>query len=176
MINVQLLQRELDFLMTHPDQHNQGKYLQLSDDFDSLTARTNTEWHCGSAGCLAGWTAMHLGWTPIEIPWMSSGEAEMVHPDGSIDNPHRIAEQALGLTEHQAAGLFSGGNSIRRMYRLANTYTNGQIQIPPDSQFDEDGHSLLGRSSPDELAVEGAAWDLAAQVAIEQLQVAGKAA
>lgn len=171
MINTELLQRELDWLLQHPEQHRQGAYLRLPHDYDPWSAANTTEWRCGTAACLAGWTALHLGWLPVKSTYNSLvGDVPMKLVGGDeLRSPHTVARDALGLTDRQALELFAGHNSLLELYQIAARLTDGRVRVPPIELFDE-----WGDAGP--LAAEGRAWDQAAQVAVEALRAEGKTA
>lgn len=56
---------------------------------------------CGTRCCVAGWVALHEGWSRTKLE-------SVVTKDGRSRTVDEVASKALGLTEPQAIGLFLG--------------------------------------------------------------------
>lgn len=147
-INVPELRKQLEFLSSNPEKHNQSVWvgrhhdkqlkvtdLQLTSCDDNSpylpgriirVVKEEAIWSCGTVGCLAGWTAMSHGWRPINH-W----EAFM-YRGGMVRNADAIAREILGLSGEEANYLFESDNTIQTMWRIANEITNGEIEIPEE--------------------------------------------
>jgi hypothetical protein len=117
-INEPLLQKTLDHITAHPEEHEQLVWV----------VRGPT---CGTAGCAAGWAVTFAGhelrFAPVPI----------VSPSGWTEHAVRVsdgrtveyaAREELGLTDEQASLLFSGGNTIHDLWRFAEEWTDGRVR------------------------------------------------
>lgn len=131
-INVPLLRKVLEHITAHPEEWDQ-----------EVWAKKTTENSCGTACCVAGWTAVFSGHSLV---W-DEGEALAVRrpddwngltgfsPTGiTADLVHisYLAREELGLDDGAACALFAGGNSLSRLWALAHHFTNGEIEIPEE--------------------------------------------
>lgn len=83
---------------------------------------------CGTAHCIAGEVALLTGWR------MHGNSMFVTREDGAgveEDFVDHVAADALGLTDAQAAGLFSGSNSLEMLYEIAAELTDDAITPPP---------------------------------------------
>lgn len=132
MANIAKLEEVLDYIRTHPEQHNQDWWAQRTA--------------CGTAQCFAGWAVVLDGY---RIAWWDdSTMAECcVVPD---THPHALdallvtgteeplasgealaaicplAEDILGLTREQSNELFSAANTIDDLERIVKDIANEQ--------------------------------------------------
>lgn len=156
-IDEQELRRLLQFLTDRPTKHQQGVWFDLGPVQTWGQLLDAVEWKCGTAGCLAGWTALQHGWLPApELgydydsqtyqPARSSelSVAEVVRPDDptEAEQVDDVAARILGLDEYRATQIFDGYNSLRTMWLLAHDWTDGRIQMPPEQLFDRDGAAI----------------------------------
>lgn len=120
-INVPLLRKTLEHITAHPDEWDQ----------DIWAERTP----CGTVACLAGTAVLLQG---FELDFYES-ECDCGCREGTTasyvisDPPQTIQEVArttLGLTEDQADDLFESDNTLRDLWAYANSFTNGEIEIP----------------------------------------------
>jgi hypothetical protein len=135
-IDVPKLRKMLEFVTDNPDLHNQRVWISSSDDVEDYEPTTlsngivvhtlpeETAWSCGTAACLAGWTALHEGWR------VRYNDPENVYRDGELGNVEYVARRALGLAEWQATKLFQPLNTHWDLWRLACQFTDGAIQPP----------------------------------------------
>lgn len=115
-IDVPLLRKELEFITAHPEHWNQDVWLEK-----------HTE--CGTVGCLAGNTLLHTD----NVTCYSNVRSRDVfyEPLGEWSWTWE-AKKVLGLTIQQADKLFYEHNTLYDLWRLANKYTDGEIEIPLD--------------------------------------------
>jgi len=139
-INVPLLRKELEFLTAHPEQHKQSWWLEWRD------AVLNETIECGTKGCLAGNALLHAGRLRghTHVYWTGSGyesDGTNYWPDGedyasyaehSALSWTRAGAALFGLTYTQADKVFYQNNTLPDLWRLANKFTNGEIEIPPE--------------------------------------------
>ena len=79
------------------------RYRRLADYIERQPAENfqQRSWFCGSAACVAGHSALMLGWTPI------TGALEFkVQRKGRVGFAGDIAQRYLGLTDAQSSRLF----------------------------------------------------------------------
>lgn len=109
--NVPLLRKVLEHVTEHPLEHAQGHWAVRNG--------------CGSAYCVAGWTAVFEGWTPTyEDDDVSTGTFVRA---GSYHHAGDIARAALGVSDSDASVLFRSTNSLDVLWGLAETMTDGEI-------------------------------------------------
>lgn len=183
-VNVTLLGEVLNFITNHPDIHNQDVWLEhASTDPDvtvepvvrspeSITPEDYLSISCGTAGCLAGWTAIASGYTPAwpknPINWCQPGDliqTENVKPlpgatpipgvsdgvaygyGGSYD-VRDVAVALLGITDDEADVMFTGTNTIRDLWEFAALVTDGALTVPieladAETVYDGDHRGIL---------------------------------
>lgn len=129
--NIPLLRKTLEHITAHPE------------EWDQETWATQTP--CGTTACLAGWAVTFAG---HELVWdeedpgdrfcdcencLAEGpRASQCIVDGYPRSIHNAATHALGLTLSQSNTLFYGGNSLGYLWACANSFTNGEIEIPTE--------------------------------------------
>lgn len=118
-INVPLLRKLLEHITAHPDEWDQQTW-----------GRESQQSACGTALCVAGHAAHSLG-HPLVWDKAANYVAHCL-VDGEVRSIPSVATHALGLSNRDAAHLFSGGNTLADLWRLANEMTNGEIEIPAD--------------------------------------------
>jgi hypothetical protein len=90
-VNVELLNKVMEHIEAHPEEHDQDQWAQLAD--------------CGTKYCFAGHAAFMCGWTPIFDP--DNTAAFCTSPDGDDSVPiESVARDLLGVTILQAEFLF----------------------------------------------------------------------
>lgn len=123
-INVPLLQKVLDHITAHPDEHRQDNWARR--DLNG----------CGTACCVAGWAALMSG---HELQWKEYGGCGDPHccpiqadaaTTTSGQTIEAVATEELGLTHAQADRLFAGGNELAELWWLAARYTSGALEVP----------------------------------------------
>ena len=129
---ITLLRKVLDHIEAHPEEHDQGWW--------ATRRYTETGQSCGTAYCLAGWTAVLDGWTPIFDEFENSEgvfEEEVTSYfrrtttfGVAEDSAGRIARKALGLTQGQGDDLFAGNNTREDLWHVAARLTDGAITVP----------------------------------------------
>lgn len=82
--------------------------------------RPEHAWDCETSACLAGWTALLAEWRPVD-------RTGLVYRDGRVGTVSTVATELLGLSFDQEDALFYGGNSLERLWELADEYTNGEV-------------------------------------------------
>lgn len=145
---VDLLRRELEFVTRRPDRWDQGVWLSVTDDDDDPDPDPAAgDWTCGTTACLAGWTALHLGYRPFGP---SDGSGLVVPRDAAPGDARgattveTVALVALGLTPTQADELFDERNSLRDLWEFARVFSDGRVAVPTAVAA---GHTL-GRFDP----------------------------
>lgn len=117
--NIELLEADIAYLEAHPEEHQQGIYIN----------------ECGTAYCLAGYRALQ------EAPKLGlrfTGYAEF---SGRRDvHAFTIAMEAYGLDEDQAHWLFRGKNTIDDLKSIVKNIANGEEA--PDFAIEAEGGTL----------------------------------
>lgn len=131
---VDRLRRELEFLTTYPERHDQGTWYRLPRPA-AVDAEPGADWTCGTAGCLAGWTALHADHEPyLDAGGVVTDEYVVAPGDGPVEDRlvgvHELARDLLGLTYEQGDALFSGDNNLRDLWEYARVFTNDAIVVP----------------------------------------------
>jgi hypothetical protein len=120
MTKVPSLRKELEFITNHPDAWHQGHW---------LISTPHSE--CGTMGCLAGNAVAHCDQFILLLK-----EDGCLYPERKFTRESvswQVAgAEALGLTHFEAKEMFSGTNSLLRLWQLAHAYSNGEIEIPLD--------------------------------------------
>lgn len=137
MANNDRLQGTLDFILTHPNQHEQGIWLDCSH-FNPPEG-TFEERECGTVGCFAGWAAMLYGpedgWRQqfaTETRWIKNpaeGECILDTPQYHVAD---VARAVLGLNGDEQDMLFDGDNTIEML-------TDMVTDLIENGALDEDG-------------------------------------
>jgi len=110
-INAPLFRKVLEHLTAHPDAHNPGAW----------------------RGCIAGHTVLLAGHTLVRtngsrLYWVSDDVRDRAGKRRrSIAG---VATVDLGLTIGQAERLFRPRNTLADLWRLASTFTSGEITPP----------------------------------------------
>lgn len=129
MIDVPLMRKVLEHISEHPDEHDQA-------DWAIRTA-------CGTTYCFAGHTVMMRG---HEIDWSLGDASEdsagsvkgAVRIEGGWENRiSQVAAYELGLDEDQQEGMFISAGSLADLWHLASEYTNGEIEVPEQFEYEE---------------------------------------
>lgn len=130
-IDVPRLRKELEYITAHPEEWRQGEWLwRVPVDEEVPTWRVVDkldEMQCNTFGCLAGNTVLHAG---DKIKWQGQTSTMVVNEDDFLKPISQRARELLGLTKDQANDLFAGTNSLAAMWRMANSFTNGEIEVP----------------------------------------------
>jgi hypothetical protein len=131
MANAQKCQEVLDFILMHPERHDQGDWAMLPIDTFREGERPDI---CDTAVCAAGTAALLDNRLSLvaegsyidekgnrQVIWDVS--ADFYNPEGeNFSNWEDLGAYLLGLTEQEAACLFGASNSraIKMLKRLAN--------------------------------------------------------
>lgn len=145
-INTDLMYEVLLEATAFPEVHDQTEWAE---------ARLGSGPNCGTAYCMAGLSVAltneyDFRWGDFELdPEMEEGEIDCYDrvyvrdnetgADYSIDS---LAQKLLGLDYYQADEMFESDNSIKRLWELAERYTNGAVTRPEQSVIDE--YRLMG--------------------------------
>lgn len=105
-VNLPEIKSILEYIEVNPEQWEQGSWAKRE-------SRTSS---CGTTFCVAGHAANRAG---AEIIYADDGWANScVTADGTTRTIEFYAQELLGLDAEQAEQLFSGANSLERMWRL----------------------------------------------------------
>lgn len=114
MPDIERLDRALAHIEAHPEQHNQGAWVQSPGD------RVN----CGTAACLAGWVVIqeHPEATFVRDKWDVGDTYSHVRigPDGPTHLIERLAAALLDVDEQRAGQLFCAGNDLDVLKAMRN--------------------------------------------------------
>lgn len=113
---VDLLQRSLDHITEHPEQHDQTTWARRTPTGDIV-------------GCFAYHAAVLAGHT-VTVGSMSCGCCWTVK-DSNGRYVSEIARDALGLTYDQADQLYRDDNSLNRLWELAGEFSEGRVVREP---------------------------------------------
>lgn len=130
MVNAAQLRRELEFLTEHRHLWDQRVWVSVDERVVDGTAEPGADWTCGTTACLAGWTALHAGCSPLP-----EFDAVVVDARGHHRDVRDVAVTRLDLTDDQADDLFSSGNNLRDLWELARAFTADgpdPIVVPPE--------------------------------------------
>lgn len=125
MINIPLLRKELEFIRGNPELHNQSFWRS----------------ECGTYGCLAGNTVIHAvapedfhdhNYVRAEVAQTITGKPFAYESQWGSVTICDVARELLGLDRNQASELFNIDNTEEDLWRMANNFTNGEIEIPND--------------------------------------------
>lgn len=119
MPNVPLLEKTMDYIVCHPEEHDQSFWV--------------VERACGTTRCFAGTAAMLAGYT------MSNGACFVAADDNLgqkwkgkfVANVGDIAQRELGLSVWQAQRLFSGATTIDELQLVVKDIANEQRIAQP---------------------------------------------
>jgi hypothetical protein len=109
--NVELLERTMQFIKDHPEQHSQGWWFKKRD--------------CGTAACFAGWAVTLKGYLPVFH--VGDCRAETVVLPGyrrEFDTPE-LAQELLGLTLRERETLFEASNTSEMLELMVKDLVNG---------------------------------------------------
>lgn len=101
MPNSELLHETMDFILAHPEKHNQG-YWSLGTE-------------CGTAHCFAGWALILSGMTLSEL---APGDNDYRTPNGRFVRFE--AKRVLRLDKDQATRLFHGFNTVTDLKHIVD--------------------------------------------------------
>lgn len=169
-VNVPELRKVLEFLTANRKKHRQGAWtlpdVHSTEDYELINVtytggltweeKVVTEesvWKCNTGGCLAGWTAMMLGWRPIV------GMDSTVWKDGKVGHVDDITRKHLGLTDVQASILFQGSNSLHDLWAVAEVITDGEITVPSTLEGTEPRSFPTVEHARRQLKMTEVAWD-----------------
>lgn len=121
MVNVELMQKTLDYIAMHPDEHDQSDWAQKSD--------------CGTTRCMAG-TAVHVA-PGYKLMWHNRPAEEYDYTSQAVDEDGRVyavrdlAEDLLGVDYSQARDLFYEAADLDDLYDMAERFTG--IDMRPEA-------------------------------------------
>lgn len=118
MPNIERLEAVMQFILDHPELHDQAKYT------------------CGTAACFAGHATWMFGtqdgWRKQYTDSVSLVGGELwVRPDDDsnsrkLTHTHQVAQQLLGLSSTEACNLFYARNTVDDLQRIVKEYANAQ--------------------------------------------------
>lgn len=108
MRNVQLLTATMQYIVDHPDEHDQSTFIN----------------GCGTAACFAGHAALMSGWSARDI----------VRSHDMFTTGARL----LGLTAREVATLFAPWNTIPILEAMVRDLVNGDELRPGTAYRRED--------------------------------------
>lgn len=88
------------------------------------------EWRCRTTACLAGWTAIHAGWRPLN-PWNESmiydptdefSEDDATITPGMVSWVKVIARRILDLTHAQGEALFIRAQTLNDIKEMTSRF------------------------------------------------------
>ena len=102
--NTELLQQTMQYIINHPDQHDQADWAVQHD--------------CGTTACFAGWAAILSGWTVKQVQL--------------TDDPVKdIGGEILGLTVSESHQLFDASNTRHQLELMVKDLVNGVDILHP---------------------------------------------
>lgn len=99
--NTELLERTMQYILDHPERHDQVNY-------------------CGTSQCFAGWAAHLEGWKIV------STFPAVVEKNGVRRQVGGLAKELLGLTNVEANTLFGGDNARYELQLMVKDLVNGE--------------------------------------------------
>lgn len=102
--NIELLQKTMQHIKDHPEQHHQSTWIATS--------------HCGTAACFAGHAALLSGMTFAEVDKKMSGIG--------VGNGYTVGGALLGLTDEEACIMFASTNTIEMLELMVKDMVNGE--------------------------------------------------
>lgn len=172
--NLELAEKVLRSIITHPEEHDQGTWFEISDidaiidsgisnvtetrdeDGDEVQTFTVTvdgmlEGTCGTAACIAGWAALHDGWsvkttkTVFDTEGLDPNqrfsflnwqvEEEIIDPQGEPTGRTNIdfeeeGRRALGISEELGRQLFYNVDTSDAVVTLYSLIKDIDTEIP----------------------------------------------
>lgn len=111
-VNIELLNKVMEHIEGHPEEHYQGTWARRTD--------------CGTAYCFAGHAVVICGWDPI-FPIVDHSDRKLLAKacsrDGRVHAIQDVAELELGLTEEMANRLFHHRNSREQLREMVDQIT-----------------------------------------------------
>jgi hypothetical protein len=117
--------RVIDHVISRPELHDQAVYITP----------------CGTAGCIAGWTAMLEGYTPVFTANNADGRREangMVYTPSGTEDPHLVAAGLLGIKQLGGSDcdsyddqLFDMNNSLMDILTLLCEWADRDDELIP---------------------------------------------
>lgn len=130
-MDVERLQRALDYVTAHPEEWDQSVWAKRKSG--------DVEIDCGTACCLAGRVVANEGYQFLLPHHPYSETWECVHPDDPEPREiSQLADQLLGFSDRYGQDdhdLYASSNTLRDLWWLADQYSGGRIRVP--SQFQE---------------------------------------
>jgi hypothetical protein len=130
MIDVARLRKGLEFAHAHPEEHDQSSWAE----------KYAVDTTCGTTMCLAGTVVFQAGYN---FNWPDFTDGELAKRGGIVATGSAVdpktgevveiedkARELLGLDPLQAGELFYTADTIQELYRFANRFTDGEIEIP----------------------------------------------
>lgn len=109
--NTALLERTMQHIQDHPEQHDQSQYYEYVDEVG-----------CSTPSCFAGWAIQFSGLTHKDA---YAGRIEEIRPGVMLGSPGVIAAGLLGLTMDEAEQLFTGTNTREMLALMVKDLVNG---------------------------------------------------
>lgn len=168
-VDLELFQQILDQICAKPHNWQQSTYFATEGNDTAVVADHRylpdvvkvdiKEPSCGTALCVAGWAAAFRGYHFAVEPGEYES-SELIHPDAirsieaalkagepepdyTVHHPHSVGRDELGITNHEAYNLFSGGNTLADICAAAYMITDGRIELPAAVATEEFVDSLI---------------------------------
>lgn len=116
MVNVERLQKELEFITGNPKRWNQRVWIDHTE--------------CGTVGCLAGNTVLHEEGVKT-VPGL---HRTVVCYRNVLLSVQELAVNILDLDDDQQERLFGSYRTLAELWHIANDVTDGAIEIPVEYQ------------------------------------------
>lgn len=158
-VNYELAEKVLRSVLAFPEEHNQDSWFDVTNfgtipEDDSshyvddggnilesrhITLDAMTEGDCGTSACIAGWAALHDGWTvKVKQVFRDSGVDDFMfdvyNPQGLLDQDEvagpdfeDAGAEALGLSGYAAHTLFYTMGETEAIISLYSLVTKGGI-------------------------------------------------
>lgn len=105
--NVELLEKTMQHILDHPEQHDQGEWARTTD--------------CGTAACFAGWAAI-LTFGPSVLGYIGGFDLPAPY---NLSCMSESAGALLGLTEPEYDTLFEANNTRDMLQLMVKDLVNG---------------------------------------------------
>lgn len=128
--NVELLERTLEYVIAHPDEHDQNTWRSVLS--------------CGTTMCFAGHAATLAGgsWVTIEDHWYglipeADDEYQWAYHGVPYVLVRKRAQRVLGLTDEQANALFLRADDLAKVKEVVHAIITGG-PLPDFDREDEE--------------------------------------
>jgi len=119
-LNVELMDKTLDFIEQHPENHYQGAWMRKGVEDAPAVDLPDGRHLCGTAACFAGWAVTLAGET-MDI------YGYLVESDGTTKrHVENVAAEMLGLDRWSADVLFAARNKRADLRRMVENIKAGR--------------------------------------------------